>query len=488
MKQLGRNTLRGAALVLAFVLAACGGAPQPMDTWSGVDRPREQAVYVPLPSVVGTSADTMPACLIGNWEGDACVVTPAQRRAYLGPWGLWEAALASCPDDRLGSLADVWRWHDSPLEASMRAVAVDDEAVALSLLSSFEGTSIILRLRDATTRENLGVIKTTTSNTRVDAEVYAWRLSQFAGMRELVVPTIPVSLEAAALARVVGLLASQQYGQPDKDARRERTVAQMRAVLARNGGYPGAMKPWVQAFQFVGELGTRESLAGSALLRMLRSDGIDPMDVDYRLSQFTRLYAPAGTYEGTSPATVLATDLSNLLLLDALMGQVDRYAGANVHMVSVAGQRQEVGTRNGLPRFDLGEIRLLALDNGAALANNGQNALAWIQGRIDPNVRVDRYDRRVVSGLRALGRRWLGAGCDTAAYVDEADAIRAYLGVAGVEGDRAARNLAAVLAHLDAVERRLGDAMYLPSIELPTAFPRGMFHPPGADMAHASRD
>jgi hypothetical protein len=209
-------------------------------------------------------------------------------------------------------------------------------------------------------------------------------------------------------------------------------------------------------------LGERDRLVNHAVMPHLLASGPQPGDTEVELVQITRLYSPAGTHRGRLSMAELAEDLSNLMLMDALMGQNDRFAGANLHFQSVSGEREQVGERNGRPVFDLGPVRLLALDNGAALRGRHGTGLNDLAGAIMTGTRVERFEGETLDRVRALGRRALGHGCGTQPFDDEVDAIWAYLGVDDADRRaRASQLLGDVLAYLDDLEARHGEAMRL---------------------------
>lgn len=397
-----------------------------------------------------------PSCELGTPDGSGgCIVTPDDRRNAMTPDARWAHVMHSCPDPELGSFASDWVWAPHDAEQVLAELDVAGEGTTFDLLSDFEGTSIIIRVRDAATRDKLAVIKTTTSNTRVEAEVYAHRLSTFLGFGELVADVHHVALSGGALDKLEALLNGIRYSDEGKESRRLRVIRQVRAARQADSAFMGAMKPWLRAFIFHSGLGHRESLATSDVMTYLRARGPQPTDEEVRLRQYTRLYEPLGTHQGTIAMWQLAEDLSNIMLLDALTGQNDRFPGGNVHFMSVAGEEVEIGERRGRPIYEMGEVRLLALDNGAALHDQIGSGIRDLRGDIVGGTRVERFERETLEHLDALGRRLLARGCESPPFDDEVEAIWTYLGLAAAD-DRALAlgYLTRLFEYLDELRRR----------------------------------
>ncbi len=470
------------AMALSAVLAACGGqaaAVEPADeaglpVQAGENEPHDGSAAEAIPtaesSSEGTDAegsdgaanpDVVGAAAPGDTVVEPVVVPPPPALVRL------RDALAQCPVPGEPVLIDL-AWEPQGDEVDVLSLDLDGDTTSFGLLADYEGTSIIVRVRDAD-GNSVAVVKTTSSNTRVDAEIYAWRLAHLLGFGTLVAPVAPVVLDGPALEKLRDVLDAVTYDDEYKEANRGRVVRTLDAAIADGGAYVGAIKPWLGAFMFVGALGERERLGAHDVMEHLHADSAQPDDTRVTLQQFTRLYSPAGTHSGTLTMRELAADVSNLLLLDALMGQNDRFAGANVHFASVDGQRTETGERRGLPTFDLGAVRLLALDNGAALRGDNGTGIVDLRGGIVSGTRVERFDSAVVDVVRGLGRHVLGRGCEAPTPADDIDAIWAFLGLdpGSDEAVRAQGYLEQALDYLDRVERNHGDDIWLDAAETP---------------------
>jgi len=453
-------------LVATWLLCSCASGRN-VEVPNGEVTATEVVEPEPEPLVLAPETDPWPApeappsCVIGTEGADgACVVSAEDRRAAMPASLQWDVLMSTCPDEEYGSFAETWVWQPNEAEREILALDLAGPATTFGLLADYEGTSIIIRIRDTETNSSVAVIKTTTSNTRINAEIYAYRLSEFLQFDGLVPPTSPVDLEGSTLRKMSELLSGLTYRDANKEANRQRLLTEVNRAIASGGAYYGALKPWLRGFMFHGGLGDRDRLANAAVMRFLRATGPQPDDDYVTLQQWTRLYSPRGTHRGRIRAHVLARDLSNYMLMDALMGQNDRFAGANLHFQSTTSQVTEAGVRNNDPIWEMGDVRLLALDNGAALRGRVGAGIRDLRGTIVAGTRVERFDRQVVERLRGLSRRAMGRYCETSPFEDEAAAIWAYLGVADAEAASAQHFLVEVLDYIDELEERYGDRIY----------------------------
>lgn len=358
-----------------------------------------------------------------------------------------------------------WVYTYDDHERALADIDLEGESTTFGLLADFEGTSIIIRVKDAATGTSLGVIKTGTANNSMDGEVYVYRFARMLGFADIVAPVIPVDLQGGALVKLRTLLRSKRYRDENKEWNRKKVVRQLDEAIRNNTVFYGAFKEWVPVFQFHAGLGKRESLGRQAITPYFRASADQPEHKDVTLSQLTRLYSPQGTHRGTADLAQLAEDYSNMMLMDVLTGQNDRYAGANVHFRSLEGTRKEVGARRGLPIFDMGRVRLLALDNGASLYSRTGTAIGDIQGTRVAATRIERFSKTSVTQLRRFAQRVLGEGCDGPASDKELVSLFNFLGVADSATRKKAINyIPAVLEYIDGLEARYGDKIYFAPI------------------------
>lgn len=365
------------------------------------------------------------------------------------------------PNECPNSEAVSWVYTYDDHERALAEVDLEGESTTFGLLADFEGTSIIIRVKDAQSGKSIGVIKTGTANNSMAGEIYAYRFSRLLGFSGMVAPVIPVDLRDGALVKLRDVLRGKRYRDENKEWNRQKVVRQLDQAIRNDAVFHGAFKEWIPAFQFHAGLGKRENLGRQPITPYFRARAEQPEREDITLSQLTRLYSPRGTHRGTADLAQLAEDYSNMMLMDALMGQNDRYAGANVHFRSINDTREEAGERLGLPIFELGRVRLLALDNGASLHSRTGTALGDIQGQRVAATRIERFSKTAVTQLRLFAQRVLGEGCDRPASDEEIVSLFKFLGVT----DEATRTktinyIPPVLEYIDGLEARYGDAIY----------------------------
>lgn len=366
-----------------------------------------------------------------------------------------------CPSEK----SVTWVYTYDAHERALAEIDLEGDATTFGLLADFEGTSIIVRVKDAKTGKSLGVIKTGTANNSMAGEVFAYRFARLLGFSEMVAPVIPVDLHGGALIKLRDLLRAKSYKDGNKDWQRQRVVRELEQAIRNDTVFHGAFKEWIPAFQFHAGLGKRENLGRQPITPYFRASAEQPRHKDITLSQLTRLYSPQGTYKGTADLAQLAEDYSNMMLMDALMGQNDRYAGANVHFRSLEGTRKEVGTQSGLPVFELGRVRLFALDNGASLHSRTGTALGDLQGTRVSATRIERFSRTAIEQLRRFTQRTLGEGCDGPASDEELVSLFRFLGVTDAETRNKTINYAPpVLKYIKELEARYGDEIYFDPI------------------------
>jgi len=295
-------------------------------------------------------------------------------------------------------------WIPTLQEQALLDLDLNGPGTTFDLLGDQEGASIIFTVKAAGTKEKLAVIKLDSRHSQASSEVFAWRMACYLGFSEILIPATKVSLEGGALIKLRHLFLNLSYEDPDKEKIRLKIVSNLNKASAESLVFSGVIKPWLTSFMFLQELGTLENLAKSPVAQWLKKDGFPAGSDNYVLHQRTRLYKPQGIHVGSISEIQLAIDLSNIMVLDALMGQSDRFAGANLHFWHDGGKRLELPAENGTKVWDLGSVRLLALDNGLAFRGRDGNGLLDLQGTNEPGSRVERFDPSTVDKIRELGK------------------------------------------------------------------------------------
>src|SRR5699024_4444283 len=112
-----------------------------------------------------------------------------------------------CPSEK----SVTWVYTYDEHEKALADIDLEGEGTTFGLLADFEGTSIIIRVKDAKTGTSLGVIKTGTANNSMAGEVFAYRFARLLGFSEMVAPVIPVDLHGGALVKLRDLLRAKSY-------------------------------------------------------------------------------------------------------------------------------------------------------------------------------------------------------------------------------------------------------------------------------------
>ena len=214
--------------------------------------------------------------------------------------------------------------------------------------------------------EVIGRVRPETASTSVRAEITTFNIGRALGCGELFQPAVHLELHGKGLASFRRLLETTTFSGDKEEERQEllRTMDHEPGVLRT------AYKPMTpeHALKYRGAERPDEPPNG----------GLETNDV---IAKFLRHDAPQPGHEPialvhagglrASPAR-LARELSNILLVDALAGQWDRFSGNNLHVLPTADGAQ-----------------FLAVDNGGADPVNDQGYLQkfqhWVT-RFDPAV------------------------------------------------------------------------------------------------------
>jgi len=286
------------------------------------------------------------------------------------------------------------RLRRSPLvrEALLRMLDIGhDKTLTFKAAKGFEGTTVWVKVKDSTGR-NIAIFKPTNGNTYHRGEVFTYQMAKILGIEEMYPVTILHTLDAAGCKKLEQALSETAYKGP-KEGNRKLVLQR-----CRKGQLEGAVKEWVLDFQFYQAIGKSERLKKSALFRHLTRDGAFPEEGKMlKVTTKTRLYKPdnckSATYLGNVELAGLARDLSDMLVMDVLNANEDRFPGANVHFKSL-GTTKEVKTCE----FDFGESRLYSLDNGATFKGTYSNGFVDFTKRLKPT----RFHRRTFYRLKAI--------------------------------------------------------------------------------------
>ena len=254
-------------------------------------------------------------------------------------------------DARPGSLpssAELGRWFGFAEEVE-RGLSEGDPRFGLELKKSGEGSSAYAKVLFE--GEVVGAFLSENPSTSVAGEIATFEIGRALGCGGLFQPAVNMELRGKGLAAFRRLMEEGVFV-GEKELNRRQVLAEIESdpeVLH------GVFKQWLPmkpiAYRSIelpdvppnGALNESDPIA-----RFLKRDAPQPG---------TELIELPGV-EGSAPACELARQLSDILLVDALAGEWDRFSGANLH-VYVEG----------------GLARLVALDNGGTSFTDDQGYL-----------------------------------------------------------------------------------------------------------------
>lgn len=269
----------------------------------------------------------------------------------------------------LPSSAGLDRWFGFAKEVE-RGLREGDPRFALELKKSGEGSSAYAKVLFK--GEVVGAFLSENPSTSVAGEIATFEIGRALGCGELFQPAVNMELRGKGLVAFRRLMEEGVFV-GEKELNRRRVLAE---IESDPGVLHGVFKQWLPmkpvAYRSIelpdvppnGALNESDPIA-----RFLKRDAPQP--------GAERITLPG--VEGSAPTSELARQLSDILLIDALAGEWDRFSGANIH-VYVEG----------------GRARLVALDNGGASFKNDQGYLEKFKSW------VTRFDPGVVANLFAL--------------------------------------------------------------------------------------
>ena len=277
-------------------------------------------------------------------------------------------------------------------EARLRQVDINGNAdYSFKASKDYEGTSVWVKVKDPSGR-NIAVFKPTNGNTYHRGEVFTYQMAKLLGIEATYPVTLLYTLDADGCRKFAAALDNVKY-KGMKEKNRKRLVRK-----CEKGELEGAVKEWVRDFIFFQAIGKVKKLKKHSIFKHLISRKAHPIAGEkLKVRTVSRLYKPdhckKATYKGRMDKADLARDLSDMMVMDVLNSNEDRFPGANVEFKSVGG-----ATETEKCVFNFGESRLFSLDNGATFKGTASNALADFTKRLKPS----RFRRETFSRLKAI--------------------------------------------------------------------------------------
>jgi len=275
-------------------------------------------------------------------------------------------------------------------ETRMRAMDINgSKAYSFKANAGFEGTSVWVKVKNADGK-TVAMFKPTNSNTYHRGEVFTYQMAKLLGTEDLYPVSILVELDQKGCKKFNAALEGVTFKGP-KDANRKKLMKR-----CASGKLEGVVKEWVPDFVFFSAISTSAKLQKHSIYRALQRTGAFPEKGKTQAVQTkTHLYKPdnckEAVYKGVIEVEQLAKDLSDVLIMDVLNANEDRFPGANIEFHSLG---KAVETKP--CQFDFGPSRLFSLDNGATFKGTASNGFVDFTRRLKiSRFRKETYDRLV---------------------------------------------------------------------------------------------
>lgn len=340
---------------------------------------------------------------VAKLANKAFVINPGARvlyylalsHAYLQEWDVARGHLRRLENSKEKSAAEYLKklsGFSVVREARLRGMDFNrDSGLTFHAPKGFEGTSVWLKIKDKSGR-NVAAFKPSNGNTYHRGEIFTYQMSKLLGNDELYAVNILYELDKSGCKKLVKELESTTY-KGVKETNRKNMIR-----ACRDGKLEGTVKEWVSDFVFFGGIGTQKKLLKHGIFPYLTRDGGWPTrDRMVKIKQSTRLYKPdrckEATYLGKISEWQLARDISDIMIMDVLNSNEDRFPGANLEFKSLGGARETSDCT-----FDFGPSRLFSLDNGATFKGTYSNGLVDFTKR----VKISRFRKETYRRLKLM--------------------------------------------------------------------------------------
>lgn len=278
----------------------------------------------------------------------------------------------------------------SPLTAGS-SFDINDPELSLSLMGNLEGRSMIIKVKDKDGNK-LGVFKPNSGSTLYRGEYASYKLAVLTGIAELYPPTTTECMTPVTQKKIRDLLAKNNFSTIVKEENRLTLLEEVTRNIQKKEPLCGAFKNWINNMQFYYEMGTLQNLKKHQVFKYMLATGPKAPHKKITIKQCTELIEPKGCIVGFGYIDEVAKDMSSIMLLDAVMGNRDRFPGGNLHFRSTEEKITSKGTNT-----MFGHSRLFSLDNGAVLAPQNTAGLDTLKRSM-----VSRFSKKVLLKLREL--------------------------------------------------------------------------------------
>ncbi len=312
---------------------------------------------------------------------------------------------------------------DPALPANEEQARFFEEAAKLDLAdpqyeltASSGGTSAYAKITVKGSAKPWGAFLPANSATNPFGEAFSFHLARALGFADLVGYGAIKTIDGAAFARFRDFLKAQKFSSSSKEANRKEILQKM----ANASSLTGVLKLWnVKPLDYDAIASGNGLRTSHPIAKFVQATGPQPTDKVITLEGLP----------GSASEKELARQLSNLLVLDTLTGQWDRWSGGNFQAAL---------------RPDGKTLFFIALDNGGTWSGDNwlKKYLGW----------VTRFDRRTASQVAALNG-FLNEGSGSfLAFTAEADLQQAMdMQLAPDLWKSFKKKLAAVAAHIENV-------------------------------------
>jgi hypothetical protein len=262
--------------------------------------------------------------------------------------------------------------RDRDFEALRLRLNLEDPAYALEFKST--GTSLGLKIKDAQ-KKSVGKFLPTNGAANIEAQIVSHRLGQFLHMSHMVVPSGPYTLGPRATGIFYDMVSSAQE---TNQWRRENQEELLEALQRNSQSLSGVLTPKTEEWEVEELVSASQNTINRThpLAQMVQANGPKPSAT--QLMSLKGVRAKDGRIP-TETQLELSRQLSQIMVLDILCGQWDRWSGGNL----------EASINSS------GRLYLIARDNGGA-SMKGTN---WI----NPYLRiVSRFDRNQIQRVQRL--------------------------------------------------------------------------------------